>query len=115
MSDKPKNIGFDNVTAPFGKGVVVGKNLTQLTSNQVLLGTHNDISGDASADILQIGAGTENEKQNVFRVDRNGNPTIMGGEVFYDATVGSIVMRVPIYMEGFGKDASAIINKKVYI
>ena len=105
----------NNEAQPNSGSTVLGNNLKSLSANQTLYGQYNDISGDASTDILQIGSGSKEERTNALRVDKNGNATLMGGEIYMDTTVGSIVMRVPIYMEGIGKDASTTINKKVYL
>ena len=105
----------NNQASPDSGAVVVGSHLESKGVNQTLYGQYNDNSGDAENDLVQIGGGTPNERANALRVDKNGNVTLMGGEIYMDTTVGSIVMRVPIYMEGIGKDASTTINKKVYL
>jgi len=107
--------GTNNSAIPNSNSTVLGNNLTSLSPNQTLYGQFNDIDGDASADLVQIGAGTdENNRSTALRVDKTGNVTLMGGEIYYDSTVGSIVLRTPIYMEGTAANGNTI-NKKVYL
>ena len=107
--------GTNNEAIPNSNSTVIGNNLKSTSPNQTLYGQFNDISSDSSTDLVQIGSGTPNNRQNALRVDKNGNTTLMGGEIYMDTTVGSIVLRVPIMMEGIGKDSSTTITKKVYL
>lgn len=104
-----------NKAKPNSNSTVLGNNLESKGNNQTIYGQFNDTTGTASDDLVQIGAGTsENDRTNALRVDKNGNVTLMGGEVYYDSTVGSIVLRTPIYMEGTDSEGNTI-TKKVYL
>ena len=93
--------GTNNQAVPNSGSTVLGNNLKSTGPNQTIYGQHNDITGDAKDDLLQIGAGTPNKPSNALRVDKNGNVTIMGGEIYYDSTVGSIAKNSFSYMLGF--------------
>ena len=105
-----------NKAIPNSNSTVVGNGLESTRDNQTIYGKHNDTSEDRANDLVQIGSGTSSsDKSNALRVDKNGNTTLMGGEIYMDTTVGSIVMRIPVYMEGIGKDSSTTLTKKVFL
>ena len=91
--------GTNNEALPDSGSVLVGSHLKSRSPNQQLYGQYNDIDGDASADIMQVGSGlSEENRNNAIRTDSNGITTIRGGQVYMDSTVGSIVLRVPVVM-----------------
>jgi hypothetical protein len=107
--------GTNNKAKPHSNSTVIGNNLESKGNGQTVYGQFNDTEGDQVNDLVQIGSGNSKERSNALRVDKNGNTTLMGGEIYMDTTVGSIVLRVPIMMEGIGKDSSTTITKKVYL
>ena len=89
----------DNEALPDSGSTLLGSHLKSRSANQQIYGRYNKIDSDASADMVQIGAGRKGAEFNAFRVDQYGNPTIMGGEIYMDSTVGSIQLRTPILVE----------------
>ena len=81
-----------------GDGQVgLGDFLRMPTPGQKVIGTFNDIEGDASKDQFQIGAGTAEERFNALRVKEDGTFQIAGGPVVIEDFIGNVQQ---VYIEG---------------